>query len=64
MDIMDILGEYYMSGYCTHCEEVTCDSGVEPDAEGYSCPQCDNDTVMGVENAIISGEFVPPELDG
>lgn len=39
-------------GYCTKCDKVT-SSDVEPDAEGYHCEECQNETVMGVENALI-----------
>lgn len=40
------------SGYCTSCDAIT-SSDVEPDAEGYHCEECQNETVMGVENALI-----------
>lgn len=39
-------------GYCTHCDEFTCED-VEGDADGYDCPECQNPTVMGAENALI-----------
>lgn len=39
-------------GFCTRCETFTCDD-VEPDADGYDCPECQNPTVMGAENALI-----------
>jgi hypothetical protein len=29
----------------------------EPDAEGYDCPQCGNYTVMGAEQALLTGEI-------
>lgn len=41
-------------GWCTECNEFTRDM-TEPDAEGYKCPVCDGMTVMGAENALISG---------
>lgn len=41
-------------GWCTHCRKFTRDS-TEPDAEGYDCPKCNNNTVMGAENALIVG---------
>ena len=33
-------------GFCTKCEEVTRDN-TEPDAEGYDCPHCGQNTVIG-----------------
>jgi hypothetical protein len=41
-------------GYCTTCEEFTRDM-VEPDAEEYNCPQCEENTVCGAEQALICG---------
>lgn len=40
------------AGYCTHCDQITT-SDVEPDAEGYDCPECHNQTVMGLDNALV-----------
>lgn len=40
------------SGYCTRCDAITT-SEVEPDAEGYTCPECQNESVMGIENALV-----------
>jgi Zn finger protein HypA/HybF involved in hydrogenase expression len=66
-----ILEEEYLAaqeddaGWCTICEEFTAD-GVEPDAMGYRCPVCGNfDSVMGAEQALISGEisFKEEEVD-
>jgi hypothetical protein len=39
-------------GYCTTCQEFTRE-GTEPDAENYDCPQCEKNTVMGAEQALI-----------
>ena len=39
-------------GFCTECQEFTKD-GVEPDAEHYECPVCEQDSVFGVEQALI-----------
>ena len=41
------------AGYCHHCDEVTRDSGVEPDAEGYECPKCGEFAVMGMQQAVL-----------
>jgi hypothetical protein len=51
-------------GWCTSCEEFTNDCA-EPDAEGYKCDVCDQMTVMGAEQALISGEisFSEEEVD-
>lgn len=43
-------------GWCSTCGEFTTD-GVEPDAEGYECDLCGENTVMGATYAAISGEF-------
>ena len=43
-------------GYCTTCE-CFCGDSVEPDAEGYCCPECGEDTLMGAEQALICGLF-------
>jgi Zn finger protein HypA/HybF involved in hydrogenase expression len=41
-------------GWCEKCEEFTRDS-TEPDAVGYECPNCGNNSVTGAENALIAG---------
>jgi len=38
-------------GICTECGEIN--DGVEPDAEGYLCSNCDEEAVTGIENALI-----------
>lgn len=43
------------SGYCSSCDAITADSGVEPDAEGYKCEECGENTVCGVEQAVLKG---------
>jgi len=45
------------AGYCTDCNQITQDYGVEPDAEKYSCLECGEHTVMGIENAILMGHI-------
>ena len=42
-------------GYCTACNDITADYGIEPDAEGYHCSDCRKNTVCGVEQALILG---------
>ena len=42
-------------GYCPKCDEVTVWGGVEPDAEGRHCEQCESITVVGIEQAMIMG---------
>lgn len=43
-------------GICLDCKEKFIDS-VEPDAEHYECPYCENFKVMGIEWALLSGEI-------
>lgn len=50
------------AGYCTICDDVTRDSDTEPDAENYFCPDCGNDSVLGIELALLSG-FIEIEWD-
>lgn len=44
------------TGWCTTCEQFTREC-TEPDAEGYDCPVCKENTVMGAEQALISMEI-------
>ena len=39
------------SGICKSCHYIQ--DGVEPDAEGYTCEECDKPTVIGAENALM-----------
>ena len=39
-------------GICIECKDFTKD-GVEPDAENYECPVCEQDSVFGVPQALI-----------
>lgn len=41
-------------GWCTKCKEFTC-IRTEPDARGYECPKCGQNTVYGIEEAILEG---------
>lgn len=43
-------------GWCTKCKDFT-RMECEPDAEGYPCPNCNYNTVVGAENALIMGLF-------
>jgi hypothetical protein len=44
-------------GWCVECLEFT-RSQTEPDAEGYDCPVCEENTVIGAENLLWSDEIV------
>ncbi len=44
------------SGLCLECGKIQ-EDGVEPDAEGYTCPSCGSPSVCGFENALISGNI-------
>lgn len=41
-------------GFCTECKEFTRET-TEPDAEGYDCPNCGQNTVIGAEDALLQG---------
>ena len=43
-------------GWCTNCAAFTA-SGVEPDAEGYTCEFCEEKTVLGAEQALLEGRI-------
>lgn len=42
-------------GYCSTCNDITQFDGVEPDAREYECPNCEQNTLMGVEEAMMEG---------
>lgn len=42
------------AGFCTVCTEFTHES-CEPDAEGYTCPQCDSKTCYGMMTSLFEG---------
>jgi hypothetical protein len=45
-------------GYCTNCNEFTTqDPKIQTDKEDYLCPDCLNNTVKGLENALIDGDI-------
>lgn len=41
-------------GWCIYCKSFTRDA-TEPDAEGYYCPVCEEEAVMGAEQALLRG---------
>lgn len=43
-------------GYCTECKAISGDH-VEPDAEHYECEECGNESVMGIDMAVIEGHI-------
>lgn len=45
-----------LSGYCSECDAITT-SDVESDAQDYECPECGNNTVMGVDQALLMGNI-------
>lgn len=49
-------------GYCTVCDDITRWGDTEPDAEGYPCEECGEDSCYGIEQAMILGhvEVSPP----
>lgn len=42
------------SGYCTECDDLTHDC-CEPDAQGYECPVCGENSVYGLAEALLMG---------
>lgn len=51
-DVAEFMGEG-TTGVCLSCGSIQ--DGVEPDAEGYRCYNCDALQVMGFEQAIAFG---------
>lgn len=41
-------------GLCTACGAIQWGE-VEPDAEGYQCDECNSESVMGFEQALLCG---------
>ena len=41
-------------GFCTSCKDFTRDC-CEPDACNYPCPECEQRTVYGAEEALMMG---------
>lgn len=44
-------------GFCVKCKDITNLGGVEPDAEKYPCDECNSNSVMGIETALLMGEL-------
>lgn len=51
------------AGYCHYCQDITEESGIEPDAEEYMCEACDTDNLYGIETAMIRGWIEQSEVD-
>lgn len=51
-DFQEAMDNYV--GWCPECEDFTRDA-TEPDAEDYNCEVCDNNHVMGAEQALLLG---------
>jgi hypothetical protein len=47
----ELCDEY--SGVCKDCEEIA--DNVEPDACNYTCENCGEDSVFGIEEAFMDG---------
>ena len=43
------------AGYCTRCDVITEFSGIEPGADGYTCPDCGEATLLGMDEALAQG---------
>jgi hypothetical protein len=48
-------------GYCIKCDDITREGRTEPDAEEYHCPECDGNTVLGMDYALMGEYFVFPD---
>jgi predicted RNA-binding Zn-ribbon protein involved in translation (DUF1610 family) len=51
------MSEDFNAGYCSDCDEIVEESGVEPDARNYKCPKCGAMTMMGLEQAMVAGHI-------
>lgn len=50
-DYFEFFEEINGDGICLSCGNIQ--GGTEPDAEGYQCHDCGEDTVMGIEQALM-----------
>lgn len=48
-------------GFCKACGDFDEYAGCEPDAENYLCPNCGENELMGLENAMIHGLVQTPD---
>ena len=48
-------------GICLACGKWKY-GGVEPDAQGYKCPECGEHQVMGAEDALLMGDIEVEEF--
>jgi hypothetical protein len=46
----------HMDGWCTNCKCIV-DGPLELDATGCECDVCGQNTVIGIAEALLSGEF-------
>lgn len=51
LEYRDLCDQYM--GVCTECEALR--NECEPDAENYECEECGAHSVMGIEQALMSG---------
>jgi predicted RNA-binding Zn-ribbon protein involved in translation (DUF1610 family) len=54
--IEDVLAEDSNSGFCLSCG-TDIDGGIEPDAQKYKCPVCDEMEVYGAEAIMLMGAY-------
>jgi rubrerythrin len=51
-----------MEGICTSCNATA--HGIEPDADGYECPSCEEPTVQGIMTALENGHVLLEDDSG
>jgi len=51
-DYLEARDSYF--GWCPNCCAFTREC-TEPDAEGYDCPECEKNVVVGADQAILVG---------
>jgi hypothetical protein len=54
-DLEAMMFGFNSAGFCETCQEVDEHAGCEPDAEGYTCPNCGEKTLHGLEQALMMG---------
>jgi len=50
-DYFAMVEEYHNQGICLECGAIN--DGVEPDAQKYTCCECDQNAVSGIEFALL-----------